>query len=143
MSVSPETEELIADAKLMAHLATSVTDRPHVAPVWYAYDEGLLSVLTGGKKLAHIQQNPRVAVSIEKHTNGDAEWMVSLLGTATVHTESTRINEAARDVFPKYLGSDEEEWPEYHQQALTDEPPNPLIEIEIASATPTRFSGLV
>lgn len=139
MSVSADIEDLIGDAKLMANLATSVNGRPHVAPVWYTYDDGLLSLLTTGKKLANIQQNPQVAVSIEKNTNGDAEWMVTLLGTATVSDESTRINEAAQTVFPKYLGPDEETWPEYQRQALTDEPPESLIEIEIASAAAIQF----
>ena len=139
MGVSPEVEERIRNAKLMAHLATSVDNQPHVAPVWYAYDDGALSVLTSGKKLTNVQQNPRVAVSIEQNTDGDAEWMVILLGTATVHTESGRINEAAREVFSKYLGSDEEEWPENYRQSLTDDPPNTLIEIEVASATANRF----
>lgn len=139
MSVSPDAEELIRDAKLMAHLATSVDDRPHVAPVWYAYDDGVLSVLTGGKKLANIERNPRVAVSIEKNTDGDAEWMVTLLGRATIHTEPTRINRAARTVFAKYLGPDEEAWPEYYRRSLSDEPPNTLIEIEVTSATAMQF----
>ena len=75
MGVPSDVEELINGAKLMAHLATSVNGRPHVAPLWYAYDDGVLSVLTTGKKLANIQQNPQVAVSIEKNTDGDAEWM--------------------------------------------------------------------
>lgn len=124
----------------MAHLATSVNDQPHVAPVWYAYDEEVLTILTTGKKLANIQQNPQVAISIEKHTDGNAEWMATLLGTATVYSdEASRINEAARDVFPKYLGPDEDTWPEYLRQALTDDPPESLVEIEIASATAMRF----
>lgn len=139
MSVSPDVEELISNAKLMAHLATSVDDRPHVAPVWYAYDDGTLSLLTGGKKLANVQENPRVAVSIEKNSNGDAEWMATLLGTGTIQTDSTRINEAAYDVFSKYLDANEEEWPEYYRQALSDEPQNTLIEIDIASATATQY----
>lgn len=139
MSVSPDVEELISDTTLMAHLATSVDDRPHVAPVWYAYNDGMIFVLTGGQKLANIERNPRVAVSIEKNTDGDAEWMVTLLGTATIQTEPTRINEAARKVIAKYLGPDEEAWPEYYRRSLTDDPPNTLIEIDIASATATRF----
>ncbi|WP_227377916.1 pyridoxamine 5'-phosphate oxidase family protein [Haladaptatus halobius] len=139
MNISPDVDELIRDAKLMAHLATSVNDRPHVAPVWYAYNDETLSILTDGKKLANIQQNSQVAVSIEKNTDGDAEWMVTLLGTATVQDDPARINDAARKVFAKYLGPDEETWPEYHRQALTNEPPNPQIEIEVASATATQF----
>lgn len=139
MGVPSDVEELITDATLMAHLATSVNGRPHVAPVWYAYDDGVLSILTTGRKLANIQQNPQVAVSIEKHTDGTAEWMATLLGTTTVYDETVRINEAARDVFPKYLGPDEDTWPDYQRQALSDDPPESLIEIEIASATATRF----
>lgn len=139
MSISPDAEELVSDAKLMAHLATSVDNRPHVAPVWYAYNDETLTILTDGKKLANIKQNPQVAVSIEKNTDGEAEWMVTLLGTATVREDPTRINDAARKVFAKYLGPDEETWPEYQRQALTNEPPNPLIEIEVASATATQF----
>lgn len=124
----------------MAHLATSVDGRPHVAPVWYAYDDELLTILTTGRKLANIQQNPQVAVSIEQNTDGNAEWMATLLGTATVYSdEAARINEAARDVFSKYLGPDEETWPEYQRQALTDDPPEALIEVDIASATAMRF----
>lgn len=140
MGVPSDIEDLISEAKLMAHLATSINGRPHVAPVWYAYEDGRLSILTTGKKLVNIQQNPQVAVSIEKNTDGNAEWMATLLGTATVYSDETaRINEAARDVFPKYLGPDEDTWPEYQRQALTDEPPESLIDIEIASATATRF----
>ena len=41
MSVQPEAEALITDAPEMAHLATSSDDRPHVAPVWYLYDDGV------------------------------------------------------------------------------------------------------
>lgn len=139
MGVSSDAEELITDAKLTAHLATSVDDRPHVAPVWYAYDDGVLSVLTDGKKLENLRQNPRVAVSIERTVDGDAEWMVTLLGTATLHTESGRINEAARAIFSKYVGADEEEWPEYYREALSDDPSGTLVEIELASGTATQF----
>lgn len=139
MGIPSDVEELISDAKLMAHLATSVNGRPHVAPVWYAYDDGVLSILTTGKKLANIQQNPQVAVSIEQNTDGNAEWMATLLGTATVYDETARVNEAAWDVFPKYLGPDEDTWPEYLRQSLSDDPPESLIEVEIASATATRL----
>ena len=53
--VSEDVEQLITDATLSAHLATAAGNRPHVAPVWYGYRDGVLSVLTGGKKLANIR----------------------------------------------------------------------------------------
>ena len=42
-----QVESLIEDAALSAHLATTVENRPHVAPVWYDYHDGHLRVLTG------------------------------------------------------------------------------------------------
>jgi len=102
MSVPSEIEDLIAGAALSAHLATTTDDRPHVAPVWYGYDDGVLSTLTGGRKLANCRKNPRVAVSIERLREGDPVWMVAMQGVAEVNEDPTRI-EAARDrIFPKY-----------------------------------------
>ncbi|MCH7659181.1 MAG: pyridoxamine 5'-phosphate oxidase family protein, partial [Euryarchaeota archaeon] len=78
-----EIESLIADAPLSAHLATTVADRPHVAPVWYDYDDGYLRVLTGGKKLRNIDRNPQVAVSIEQAPRGalqDSQHLDRLIG---------------------------------------------------------------
>ncbi|MFW5949222.1 MAG: pyridoxamine 5'-phosphate oxidase family protein [Halolamina sp.] len=59
MTVPDEVEELIADARLSVHVATSVDDRPHVAPVWYLYDDGVVSFVTSGRKLRNVRQNPR------------------------------------------------------------------------------------
>lgn len=122
MTVPPEIEELLADAPVMAHLATCVDDRPHVAPVWYAYRDGTIEVLTGGRKLANVRENPRVAVSIQKDRGGRAEWMVALQGTATVIEDEAETMEAARRINPKY-GGDEGSYPE-----------NTLVRIEIGNA---------
>ncbi|WP_228546312.1 pyridoxamine 5'-phosphate oxidase family protein [Halegenticoccus tardaugens] len=116
-----------------------MNDRPHVAPVWYGYDDGHVHILTGGRKLENASQNPRVAISIEKHADGDAEWMVVMQGTAATITDSARINDAARRIFSKYLGPTEAEWAEYYREALTDEPNNTLLDVRIGSATATRF----
>lgn len=69
MAVPDEVESLITDATLSAHVATSVDDRPHVAPVWYLYDDGVVSFVTSGRKLRNLRQNPRVALSIEDQGN--------------------------------------------------------------------------
>lgn len=91
MPVDPAIEARIADVPLSAHLATSVGDRPHVAPVWFVYDEGEVSFLTGGKKLENIRENPRVALSIESYDREGVHWGVQLLGTATVVADSERV----------------------------------------------------
>ena len=128
MSVPDEVEELIADAPLSAHLATAADNRPHVAPVWYGYRDGVVSVLTTGKKLKNIQANPRVAVSIEKQGDDGPEWSVSLLGTATVVEDTDRTRAARKRVFGKYRETGDEE-----------EGEGTLVEIEVGSATSGRY----
>ncbi|MFB6108892.1 MAG: pyridoxamine 5'-phosphate oxidase family protein [Haloplanus sp.] len=109
MSVPTEVESLIRGAPLSAHLATSVDDRPHVAPVWYGYRDGTLSLLTGGKKLENVRRNPRVAVSIEDATDGDVAWTVTLLGTARVSDDPERMAEASGWIYDAYDGEAETE----------------------------------
>ena len=103
MPVDEAIERRIKGAALSAHLATSVDDRPHVAPVWYGYRDGTLYTLTGGKKLENARRNPRVSVSIEKtDAEGDVEWGVTMLGTATVVDDVDRIARANRWVYAAY-----------------------------------------
>jgi nitroimidazol reductase NimA-like FMN-containing flavoprotein (pyridoxamine 5'-phosphate oxidase superfamily) len=126
MSVPPEVEELIAGARLSAHVATSVDDRPHVAPVWYLYEDGVLSFVTSGRKLENVRRNPRVAVSIERADEGAVDWSVTLLGTATVVEEEARVGPVAERLFAKY-DSDE------------DYPFQPLVDVEVGSATASVY----
>lgn len=90
--------EEVADATLSAFLATSVDDRPHVAPVWYTYDERegqpVFAFLTGGRKLANVRENPRVALSIECADEDSVEWRVVILGTARVVRDEARVQAA-------------------------------------------------
>lgn len=90
MSLPPEAESLIAGAPMSAHVATSVDDRSHVAPVWYGYRDGVVSFLTGGRKLSNLQRNPQVALSIESAAEADVDWNVTLLGRATVVDDPER-----------------------------------------------------
>ena len=120
--VPPEAEELLTSEPLMAHFATCADGRPHVAPVWYYYADGVVEVLTGGRKLANIRQNPRVAISIQKDVGGNAEWMVSLRGTATVVEDEQARREAAERINPKY-GAPASDYPE-----------NLLVRVAVGSA---------
>jgi PPOX class probable F420-dependent enzyme len=122
-SVPPEAEALLTSEPLMAHFATCADGKPHVAPVWYHYDDGTLEVLTTGRKLANVRANPRVAVSIQKDEGGRAEWMVSLLGTATVVEDPEETRAAAARINPKY-GAEPEEYPE-----------NVLVRVDVGSAS--------
>ncbi|PSP75330.1 pyridoxamine 5'-phosphate oxidase [Halobacteriales archaeon QS_3_64_16] len=138
MSVPSEIEELIAGAALSAHLATMTDDRPHVAPVWYGYDDGVLNTLTGGRKRANWRENPRVAVSIEKLRAGDPVWMVAMQGVAEVSEDPTRIEAAREWIFPKYRAH-ETDGGDNETESESEESASALIEIAIGSATLQRY----
>lgn len=121
--VPTEVENLLDGAKVMAHLATSVDDRPHVAPVWYWYDAGKIEIVTTGRKLKNIRQNPRVALSIQKDVAGETEWMVTLQGTATVLEDAEETAAATRRINAKY-DAPEDAWTG-----------NVLVRIDIATAS--------
>ncbi|MGM0591134.1 MAG: pyridoxamine 5'-phosphate oxidase family protein [Halobacteriota archaeon] len=121
--VPAAVEELLTSEPVMAHLATCVDGRPHVAPVWYDYADGTIELLTTGRKLANVRANPRVALSIQKDDGGDPQWMVSLLGTATVVDDETATREATRRINRKY-GAPESAWRE-----------NRLVRVDVGSAT--------
>lgn len=106
--VPPEVESLVAGAPVSAHVATSVDDRPHVAPVWYGYRDGVLYFVTGGKKLENVRRNPRVALSIEDARGGDVAWNVTLLGRATVSEDPRRIEWATDWIYDAYEDGDED-----------------------------------
>lgn len=107
----------------MAHVATSVDDRPHVAPVWYRYEDGVIEIVTTGRKLENMRQNPRVAVSIQKDTDGYTDWFVSALGTAEVVDDRAATEAATRRINAKY-DAPPDAWDE-----------NVLVRIDVGSAT--------
>ncbi|OAQ51955.1 pyridoxamine 5'-phosphate oxidase [Natrinema mahii] len=124
-TVPPEAERLLESEPLMAHFGTCVDGRPHVAPVWYRYlaDEEVIEVVTTGRKLANVRENPRVALSIQQDEGGHAQWMVSLLGTATVVDDEGDADAARRRINAKY---------DADHDAYAD---NRLVRIDIGSAT--------
>ena len=128
-SVPPEAERLLESEPLMAHLATSVDDRPHVAPVWYRYDDGIVEVATTGRKLENIRANPRVALSIQQDEGGDARWAVTLLGSAAIVEDEAASQRASRRLNAKYDASEDA----YEG--------NTLVRIHVGSATYRTYDG--
>ncbi|WP_254531904.1 pyridoxamine 5'-phosphate oxidase family protein [Natrinema gelatinilyticum] len=124
MSTLPtEAERLLESEPVIAHLGTCVEGRPHVAPVWYRYADGIVEIVTTGRKLANVRRNPRVSLSIQKDDAGQTRWMVSLLGTATVIEDEAETTAARRRINEKYgAGPD----------AYAD---NTLVRIDVGSAT--------
>ena len=120
MSLPAEAATLLRRARLSAHLATSVDDRPHVAPVWYVLDgaggvdDGRVApgrsgegehvyVRTGGVKLRNLRRNPRVALSVERATEeSGVEWAVTMRGTARLVDEGPVVTRVRRLLDEKY-----------------------------------------
>jgi PPOX class probable F420-dependent enzyme len=129
MAVPPDVARLLTSEPLMAHLATCRDGRPHVAPVWYVYDESTETVelVTTGRKLANVRENPRVALSIQKDEGGHARWTVTLLGTATVVDDREATREATRRINAKY-GASEDAWDE-----------NRLVRVSVGTASSRTY----
>jgi PPOX class probable F420-dependent enzyme len=110
MSAVPDAVEALLTAEpTVAHLGTCRDGRPHVAPVWFHYEDGVVEVVTEGRKLADLRANPYVSLSVERSTRGDPEWMVSLRGTATIVEDDEAFRAANRRINRKY-GADEDAW---------------------------------
>ena len=130
-TVPPEAERLLESEPVMAHLGTCVEERPHVAPVWYRYADGVVEIVTTGRKLANVRRNPRVALSIQNDEAGQTRWMVSLLGTATVIENEDEAAAARRRINEKY-GAGPDAYAE-----------NTLVRIEVGSATYRTYDNAV
>jgi len=138
MTALDDAAARISGERLMAHLATSVDDRPHVAPVWYDYDDGIVRIVTGGRKLENVRRNPRVALSIQRDEAGDALWRVTLLGTATIVEDPDRVQAATRRIYSTYMGDDPSTWDARYREQL-EAPSMPLLEVEVGSATVEEY----
>ena len=129
--VPAAAEELLTSRREMAHVSTSVDDRPHVAPVWYYYEDETVEFVTGGKKLENIRANPRVALSVEHSENGHGQWHVVLFGTATVITDEDELWAGRTRLFQRYRDRE----PTLEQDG---EPPEALVRVDVGS---TAYSG--
>ncbi len=109
--VPDEAEELLTSEPLVAHLGTCRDGKPHVAPVWYRYDDGVVEVAIAGRKLANVRENPRVALSVQKDEGGRARWGASIRGTATVIDDEDEAGEVLKRINRKY-DADDDAWSE-------------------------------
>ena len=126
-TVPTEVEELLTGEPTVGHLATSTDGRPHVAPLWYRYEDGTVEIMTTGRKLANLRENPRVALSIQKDEDGIPEWRVTLQGTATVIDDEAVTRERNRKLNRKY-GIEEDAWES-----------NTLVRIDVGNANSESF----
>lgn len=109
--LTTDAEALLSSEPLVAHLATCRDGAPHVAPVWYALNDGRIEVATTGRKLANLRANPRVALSVQKADGADPVWGVSLQGPASVVADEAAGRAVIRRINRRY-GEDPDAWSE-------------------------------
>lgn len=120
--VPTDVAELLTSEPLTAHIATCRDGRPHVAPVWYLYEDGDVWIVTSGRKLADIRVNPYVSLSIEKSERGLPEWTATLRGTASVVDDGDAFERVNERINRKYT-VDDGAWED-----------NTLVRIDVGSA---------
>lgn len=103
-----ELENFLQEPRL-AHLATaSKKGKPHVTPIWYAYENGIFYFPTrlGRVKGKHIKGNPAVALSIA--TDKRPYVAVCAFGKAQVVSENR--NDWLRRISFRYGEKEGKEW---------------------------------
>lgn len=100
--IPDEAAALLTGEPLVAHFATCHDGKPHVAPLWYNYRDGTVEIVTTGRKLANIRQNPRVALSVQKAEGGHPQWRVSVRGTADVVEDEEEGREMLHRINRRY-----------------------------------------
>lgn len=123
-TVPAHVEKRLTDTRKVANLATCVDGRPHVAPLWFRYEDGTVELMTTGQKLANLRRNPQVSLTLEHDEGGMPEWEVTILGTATVIEDEAENREANRKLNRVY-GVEEDAW----------EGENTLVRIDVGSVS--------
>ncbi|MEA5386245.1 pyridoxamine 5'-phosphate oxidase family protein [Haloarculaceae archaeon H-GB11] len=108
--VPEEAVALLTSEPLVAHLGTCRDGRPHVAPLWYVLHDDAVEITTTGRKLANLEANDRVAMSVQKDVDGHPRWGVVLRGTASV--VDGEDGEAIHRRINRRYGADEDAWSE-------------------------------
>jgi len=100
-----ELEEFLSKP-ILARIATvGKNSAPHVAPVWFVYENGTLIISTGrdAAKIKNIKRNPAVAVCIDTTEGGFQSRGVILRGKAEL-VEKDAL-EITKKIYKKYLGN--------------------------------------
>jgi nitroimidazol reductase NimA-like FMN-containing flavoprotein (pyridoxamine 5'-phosphate oxidase superfamily) len=95
---------------MIARLATSLDDRPHVLPMWYRWDGSALWMETSPtfRNYRILKRNPRVAVAIDESLGGLQLRAVVMRGSAEVIEEPADVvRDGVRRIYERYLDADE------------------------------------
>jgi nitroimidazol reductase NimA-like FMN-containing flavoprotein (pyridoxamine 5'-phosphate oxidase superfamily) len=114
-----QIEALLNDV-VLARLATTKNNQPHVVPVWFLWDgqSVWISAFTSTRKVKELLKNPRCAVLIEpKELETGKIQAVLFEGTADlIDQPRALVEEMSLQIYTRYLGpegvltSDPQSW---------------------------------
>lgn len=101
-----EDEKSLLRRMRNAILVTSGRSRPHVAPVWFVYDAGLLLMTTTKwtAKVTDLRINPLASLCVDDQVAGD---YMTLYGTITIVENPNDVQVMTRRILTKYLRVEE------------------------------------
>jgi PPOX class probable F420-dependent enzyme len=109
VEISPEAEAFLA-RPLLGRLATASPDgQPHVAPVWFLWEDGCvwISSYKSTRKIIDLKRNPKCAIVVDVEESQGGLTAVTIEGSAELVSdphEETRAMIAR--IYTKYLGVD-------------------------------------
>lgn len=130
--MTPDQIETYLSKPHIADLATVRPDgSPHVAPVWFLYEDGVVKVLaeTGSVKIKNLKSEPRVSVSIA--TDQRPYEYVIVIGVAEV--SGGDISDIMRRISVHYQGREEGE--RYAEMTLRE------LDLCLITISPSKLIG--
>jgi PPOX class probable F420-dependent enzyme len=135
IEITPQAEEFLA-RPILGRLATASKDgQPHVVPVWFLWEEGIIwiSSYRSTRKVIDLERNPKCALVVDVEETAGGLTAVTLEGRAElVSTPVSEVKQRIELIYIKYLG--EEGVLEKDPQEWLNSPENVLIKL-----TPTRI----
>lgn len=95
--------------QIIARLATSEKNQPHVVPVWFLWKDECIWIALDqtSKKYKNLLSNPRCAVTIDESLGGLRFIAVIMEGEAEIITEpKATVLDQVVEIYTRYLGKE-------------------------------------
>ncbi|HYW02190.1 MAG TPA: pyridoxamine 5'-phosphate oxidase family protein [Candidatus Acidoferrum sp.] len=101
-----ESNNFLSSGRILRIASIGADGAPHIAPIWYVYENGKFYVQTGprSRKTGNIRANSTVAFSIDVGEKFYDLKAVVGKGTARILTDTKFNHEMGKKILLKYLG---------------------------------------
>jgi len=101
-----ESNNFLSNGKILRIASIGSDGTPHIAPIWYVYENGKFYVQTGprSRKAQNIKANSKVAFSVDVGEKYYDLKAVIGKGTARILTDRKFNDEIGKKILLKYLG---------------------------------------